>query len=122
MSSSSSAGDKYGPDIHDGDRAAWANMNDKARTWLLQMTVFIISIKKNLDEIELWNSYFIRVLKYWGLKIRVLANPCVPYQKTVQDTGATYCADATLKGLCKDEEAWKSCQRVHKFLEFWGVI
>ena len=83
MSSSSSAGDKYGPDIHDGDRAAWANMNDKARTWLLQMTVFIISIKKNLGEIELWNSYFIRVLKYWGLKIRVLANPCVPSQKTV---------------------------------------
>ena len=107
MSSSSATADEgVGAKITPGDKALWSRLSESARGFLLSMSVFIISIKPNLDDIELWNSYFIQTLRYWGMKIKVLSNPCMPHTKTVPDTGATYVADATLRGLCATEIAW----------------
>ena len=93
-------------EIKDEDKTLWQELTGPVRQFLLNMSVFIISIKSDYKDIPLWNSYFIQALRYFGMKIRVLENPCVPYKKIVKDTGATYVRDATLRGLCANEGAW----------------
>ena len=106
MSASSASQQDFGGSIKLGDKNMWNKLNEKARGFLLQMSVFIISVKESAEDVELWNSYFIQTLRYWGLKIKVLSNPCIPKRKTVPDTGAAYVGDATLRGLCASESAW----------------
>ena len=105
-SSSSSDVQGFGDDVKSGDKNLWTNLSLAAKNFLLSMSVFIISIKPHLEDIDLWNSYFIKTLRFWGMKIKVLSNPCVPHTKTVPDTGATFVGDAVLRGLCASEAAW----------------
>ena len=79
---------EIGAKVKPGDKAMWVGLSDNARAFLLQMSVFIISIKRSFEDIEIWNSYFIQTLRYWGMKIKVLSNPCAPQKKIAQDTGA----------------------------------
>ena len=84
-----------------------SQINDAARRFLSYLQVFIISVREVKETGSLYTSQFVNQLKMLKVNVRVLQNPCVPVVKTERETGRNYVADATLRGLMRDENAWR---------------